>query len=52
MTTQIVEVPGHSLVETNLEESQRRVTANETQQYLVRHVPAGTGPAYWGPESA
>ena len=49
MTTQIVEVPGRSLVETNLEESQRRVTANETQQYQVRHVAAGTGPAYWGP---
>ncbi len=49
MTPQSVDVLDQSPVETELEDSKPRVTANKTQQGLVKRVPAGTGRAYWGP---
>ncbi len=49
MTTQISEALDHSPVKTVLEDSQLHSTANEALRGLLRHVPAGTGPAYWGP---
>ncbi len=54
MTTQIAEVLGRSPVEAKLEDAQQhdagaKRSTNGSQQYLARHVPAGTGTAYWGP---
>jgi len=49
MTPQTVEVLDHSPVGAKLKDAQLRATANAAQRGLVRHVPAGTGPAYWGP---
>ncbi|MGA2755288.1 MAG: quercetin 2,3-dioxygenase [Terracidiphilus sp.] len=59
MTTQTVDVLDHSPAGTVLEDGQQTAhrptaggakgTINMAQQDLVRHVPAGTGPAYWGP---
>ncbi len=50
MTPQTVEVLDHSPVESETERCNNCVaTANAAQRGLVRHVPAGTGPAYWGP---
>ena len=48
MTQQTVEVLAHSPVGAKLKDSQLHATAS-TEQRGVRHVPAGTGPAYWGP---
>ncbi len=49
MTQQTVEVLDHSPVGAKLKDSQLHATASTEQRGLVRHVPAGTGPAYWGP---
>jgi quercetin dioxygenase-like cupin family protein len=56
MTAQTVAVLDHSPAETVREGSQQTAQQRTTgtkgtvaQQDLVRYVPAGTGPAYWGP---
>jgi quercetin dioxygenase-like cupin family protein len=52
MTAESVSVLDHSSTESKLEGAQQRAASangNLAQQKLVRHVPAGTGPAYWGP---
>jgi quercetin dioxygenase-like cupin family protein len=54
MTTQILENLDRGSVETELEGALQPAAGamgsmNKSQQELVRHVPAGTGPAYWGP---
>ncbi len=49
MTSQIVEIPDHSPVGAKLKDSQLRATTNKAQRDMVKHVPAGTGPTYWGP---
>lgn len=49
MTPQSSEALDQYPVKTALGDSQLHSAAKEVQQALVRHVPAGTGPAYWGP---
>lgn len=52
MTPQTAEALNHSPAGAELEDAQQQATSVKgslVQQNLVRHVPAGTGPAYWGP---
>lgn len=59
MTSQTVELPRRSTVETGLEEGTQtpqrpaaggtKKSGNGAQQTTVKHVPAGSGPAFWGP---
>ncbi|MGO9323322.1 MAG: quercetin 2,3-dioxygenase [Terracidiphilus sp.] len=49
MKPQIVGILDHSPVETSFKDALQPALTNRAQPNLVRHLPAGTGLAYWGP---